>query len=133
MQNSNPSFNQKTDTNTNNNDNDYFEQSHNKRPKRSEMSENSIVTKDRSSTVIQSSTASPKEARGNSRSPRKHSFVQRPSATNTIKLNSRKKVNFKAKGFIEVVNVESYKKYNADNCFSEDEEKDNTRCRCLIF
>lgn len=115
-------------------DQDEIEKSNNVRKRKIEVSETSIITKDRSSTVIQSNPNSPKtNIRGSIKSPQKQSFAQRSSINVSTKGISKKRVNFKQKAFIEVVNIESYKKYNLDNCFSENEDKDNTRCRCLIF
>jgi hypothetical protein len=46
---------------------------------------------------------------------------------------SIKNVSFKDKNFLDVVNVESYKKYNVDMSYNEPEHEDTTRCKCLIF
>jgi hypothetical protein len=46
---------------------------------------------------------------------------------------SRKKVTFKERNFLDIVNVESYKKYNANMSFNEPGSEETTRCRCLIF
>lgn len=43
----------------------------------------------------------------------------------------RKKVKFKQVGFLEVVDIESWKKHNANNVFQEPGEK--THCKCSIL
>jgi hypothetical protein len=46
---------------------------------------------------------------------------------------SLKNVTFKDKNFLDVVNVESYKKYNVDMSYNEPEHEETTRCKCLIY
>ena len=56
---------------------------------------------------------------------------------NSIKLQEKKKGNQKVKfkkNFVQIVPVESWKKYNLEHSNSEPFEKDDkVHCRCLIF
>ena len=44
----------------------------------------------------------------------------------------KKKVTFKKK-FVSYVDVESYKKYNMDNCIFNDNNKADSKCACVIY
>ena len=46
---------------------------------------------------------------------------------------STKSVVFKDKNFLDIVNVESYKKYNVDMSYNEPEHEETTRCKCFIY
>ena len=43
-----------------------------------------------------------------------------------------KKVTFKKK-FVSYIDIESYKKYNMDNCILNDNNKADTKCTCVIY
>ena len=71
-----------------------------------------------------------------SRSPSISSKKIKPKSTlGGINKKNKKKVSFKPdKVFVEVINVESYKKYNIDNVYNEPAEaEETTRCKCIIF
>lgn len=67
-------------------------------------------------------------------SPKNQKEVLSP---NNIKLQEKKKTNQKVKfkkNFVQIVQVESWKKYNLEHCNSEPLKKDNkVHCKCLIF
>jgi hypothetical protein len=44
----------------------------------------------------------------------------------------KKKVTFKKK-FVSYIDVESYKKYNMDNCIFNDNNKADAKCACVIY
>jgi hypothetical protein len=46
--------------------------------------------------------------------------------------NKKNRVKFK-KNFVDMVVVESYKKYNMDMSYNDAEPNESTKCRCLIF
>jgi hypothetical protein len=46
---------------------------------------------------------------------------------------SKRRVTFREKQFLDIVNVESYKKYNMDMSYCEPDHEEPTRCRCLVF
>lgn len=70
-----------------------------------------------------------------SKSPSVSSKTIKGKSNNLIKANKRmkKKVNFKENNFLDIVLVESYKKYNVDMSYNESEKGETTRCRCSIF
>jgi len=45
----------------------------------------------------------------------------------------KKKVTFKEKNFLEIVSVESFKKYNVEMSYNENESNETTRCKCIIY
>jgi hypothetical protein len=45
----------------------------------------------------------------------------------------KKKVTFKEKNFLEIVSVESFKKYNVEMSYNEGEGNETTRCKCIIY
>ncbi len=45
----------------------------------------------------------------------------------------KKKVTFKEKNFLDIVTVESFKKYNVDMSFNEMEPHESIRCKCIIY
>lgn len=61
----------------------------------------------------------------------KKSSDQFDKKTNINKTNQRR-VKFREKGFIDLVYVESFKKYNMENVFGED-DNNSSNCKCLIF
>ena len=70
---------------------------------------------------------SPKKQRKKSKEP-----------TSIIKENNKYSKNKKkavwSKNYVEYINVQSFKKYNLENCHEEPTAvKDKTRCNCIIF
>jgi hypothetical protein len=61
--------------------------------------------------------------------------TNKPRRSKTIKTEKQKKkqVSFHEKGFIEVVFVESFKKWNAENTQTDPHQGEKTRCTCVIF
>lgn len=45
----------------------------------------------------------------------------------------KKKVTFKEKNFLDIVSVESFKKYNVEMSYNENESNETTRCKCIIY
>jgi len=55
-----------------------------------------------------------------------------------IKLKSKngqlkKNVKFKNENFVEIIKIESYKKYNLNNNYNNENEKGNNNCECNIL
>lgn len=77
-----------------------------------------------------------REKKNRSRSPSVSSKKMRNNKSNNLAEKNKKmkkRVNFREKNFLEVVIVESYKKYNVDMSYNEPDSEETTRCRCLIF
>lgn len=55
------------------------------------------------------------------------------SPVKSPKTKRKKKVNFREKNFVDIVNVESYKKYNVDISMDVRGSNEKVRCRCIIF
>ena len=59
-------------------------------------------------------------------------FIKSGSRQSGLKGERRKKAVFR-KNFLDVVYVESYKKYNVDMSTDQQEENQIVRCKCVIF
>jgi len=60
------------------------------------------------------------------------SFILQNKPNQVNKRSKRRRVQFN-KNYLDVVYVESYKKYNIDVSLNGQEQNDIVRCRCIIF
>lgn len=58
--------------------------------------------------------------------------LMRNKTVSLMDSNKKSKVKFK-KDFVQIIQVESYKKYNVDMSYNEGETNESTKCRCIIF
>ncbi len=63
----------------------------------------------------------------------KHKSKSNNKSNSNSHKKPKKRVVWKSQKFVDMVDVESYRKYNVDMSYNEPEQQETTRCRCLIF
>lgn len=113
-------------------------ESQNFKNRKSEMSENCIIktTLTNEKTCHNLSVLTPESPLANkstNKGMEKTLGQDRKSPNKSRDLTKKRKVTFREKTFVEVIMIESFKKYNCDMSMMGEDSREPTRCRCILF